>query len=332
MTVIIAITLHYHNYSLCLFVLLQIRQGQIKWTQCCDLPVGMFQAQGVYLKGKIYIGGGNTGDPITETLVFEYNPRTDSWQPLPPTYTTNFGLCKLEGELILVGGIIDGTKVTSSVMVFDSFTKRWKESLPAMEMARHSPSCVSTRSAIVVFGGVSLTGELLSSIEVMKSENFQWYTAGYLSRSAILCHSSPALIYESIYLLGGYKSSTANSSSKEAHSSPISLLLSYTGMTPYAWSPLPSLPHHQSTAACIGSCLVAMGGANSAYTPPIHRSIHAYSPSANAWVYVGELPYAFCHGTAVSLPNNEFYVIGGWVQPGKFKRSCKIYKGSVCVK
>lgn len=311
---------------------LQIRQGEINWTQCSDMPVGMFQAQAVYLKGRIYVGGGHTGDSITEMLVFEYSPNKDTWLPLPPTYTTNFGLCNLEGELLIVGGIIDGTKVTSTVLVYDGFTKRWKESLPSMEVARHSPNCVSTRSAVIVCGGLSLTGELLSSVEVIRSDTFQWYTAGYLSRSAILCHSSAVLIHDTIYLLGGYKASTANSCTKEAHSSPISLLLSYSGVTPYAWSPLPAMPHFQSTAASIGSCLICMGGADSPYTPPIQRAIYAFSSSANVWVYVGELPYAFSHGTAVSLPNNEFYVFGGWIQPGKYKRSNKVYRGSLTIK
>lgn len=295
------------------------------------MPVGMFQGQAVYLKGSIYVGGGNTGSSITDAIVFEYNLQKDIWTPLPPTYASNFGLCKLEGELVMVGGVISA-KITSSVALFDSFTKRWKESLPPLAVERRSPSCVSLHSAMIVCGGVSSTGELLSSVEVMKSDTFQWYTAGYLPRSAMLCHSSPAVIHGSIYLLGGYKSSTANSSSNISHCSSIDLLLSYSGMTPYTWTPVPDTPHFQSTAACIGSCLLSLGGTSSAYAEPVHRSIHGFSCSANAWVYAGDLPYGFCHGMAVSLPNNDLYVMGGWVQPGKFKRSAKMYKGSIIIK
>lgn len=303
----------------------------MEWTECCEMPMGMFQAQAVFLKGRIYIGGGNTGNLITDALVIEYNPRKDTWTPLPANNsTTSFGLCKLGGELIAVGGVV-GVDVISTVVVFDSLTKRWKESLPPMDVARQSPNCLSVKSAIIVCGGVSCAGELLSSIEVIKSDTFQWYTAGYLSRSAILSHSSPLVIYDSIYLLGGYKSSTANSCSNAAHSSPIDLLLSYSGVTPFSWYPMPATPHFQSTAACIGSCLVSLGGTSSPYTSPVHRSIHAFSHSSNSWIYVGDLPYAFCHGTALSLPNNEIYVMGGWVEPGRFKRSCKVYKGCVRV-
>lgn len=309
----------------------QIRQGQIKWTVCSDMPVGMFQGQAVYLKGKIYVGGGNTGDCITEALVFEYDLHKDTWTPLPPVYISSFGLCKLEGELIVVGGVI-ATKVSSSVAIFDGFTKRWKESLPPLSVARQSPSCISLTSAVIVCGGVAATGELLTSVEVMKSDSFQWYTAGYLPRSAMLCHSSPAVVQDSIYLLGGYKSSTASSSSSTSHSVLVDIILSYSSMTPYTWTSMPATPHFQSTAACLGSCLLSLGGTSSAYSEPVHLSIHGFSRSANSWAYVGDLPYGFCHGMAVSLPNNVLFIMGGWVQPGKFKRSTKVYKGSVSIK
>ena len=309
----------------------QIRQGQIKWTECSDLPVGMFQGQAVHLRGRIYVGGGSTGDHLADALIFEYSPRRDTWTALPHVGASRFGLCKLEGELVAVGGIV-GAKVTPSVVVFDTFTKRWKSSLPPLDNARHSPGCVSLQSAIVVCGGVSPEGDILSSVEVMKSDSFQWYTAGYLSRAATLTHASMVAVYDTVYILGGYKSSTANSSSNKVHSSSVEMLLSsYSGMTPYAWSAMPPTPYYQTTAAHIGTCLVSLGGTECPYAPPVYRTINAFSPSSKSWVYVGDLPYEFCHGTAVSLPNNELYIMGGWIQPGKFKRSCKVYKASVKV-
>lgn len=307
----------------------QIRQGQIKWTKCPDLPVGMFQAQGVYIRNKLYIGGGDTGNSSTDSLVFEYNFKTKTWSALPPTPTTYFGLCKLEGELIIVGGKVGDIMTSSSVYVFDNFTKRWKDSLPSLGTPRYSPSCISTKSAIIVIGGLSACNELLSSIEVIKSDNFLWYTAGYLSRSATLCHATTVALHDSIYLLGGYESCTASSLSNSAHSCPVDIFLNHCGMIPHSWSPLPHTPHYQSTSASIGPCLVSLGGTSSAYSPPVHRSMYGYCPSTETWIFIGDLPYAFCHATAVSLPNNEIFVMGGWVQPGKYKRSCEVYHGSV---
>lgn len=307
---------------------MQIQQGHMKWTKCSDMPISMFQAHGVYLKNKIYIGGGDTGDSATDTLVLEYDLRRDSWKSLPPTITTYFGLCKLEDELVSVGGKLD-MKATAAVLVYDTFTRRWKDSLPYLYHARSSPSCTSVSSAIIVCGGLSKTGDLLSSVEVMKSDTFQWYTAGYLSLLATLCHTSIIAINDTLYILGGYKSFTASSSSNNAHSSSINMLLSYSGMTPYAWVTLPATPHLQSTAASVGTCLLSLGGTSNPYSTPVHSSVYAYSPSTKSWIHAGGLPYEFCHGTAVSLPNNELYIMGGWVRPGKSKRSCNVYKGTI---
>jgi len=74
---------------------------------------------------------------------------------------------------------------------------------------------------------------------------------------------------------------------------------------------------------------MALGGTNIPYNPPVHRNMYGYCPVTEAWVYVSELPYAFCHATAVSLPNNEIFIAGGWTQPGKQKRACAAYQGSV---
>ena len=286
----------------------------------------MFQAQGVYLDNKIYIGGGNTGYSNTDSLVSEYNLKTKSWSTLAPTIATYFGLCKLDGEIICVGGKVD-QEVISSVFNFDSFTKRWKRSLPSLITDRYFPSCISTESAIIVFGGLTEGGELLSSIEVMKSDSYEWFTTGYLPRSAILCHSTPVVINDSIYLLGGYKSITANSFSNSVYSCPIDVLLNTCGIIPNTWSPLPSTPHYQSTTTKIGPCLIALGGTDSAFSPPVYESIYGYSPSMEAWNFIGELPYAFCHGTAVSLPNDDIFIMGGWIEQGKHKGSHNVYHG-----
>ena len=307
----------------------QIRQGHIKWTKYPDLPVGMFQAQGVYLRKKIYIGGGNTGNCSTDSVVFEYDFKTKTWSGLPPSPVTYFGLCKLEGELVIVGGKLHDVTPSSSVYVFDNFTKRWRDSLPSLNVARYSPSCISTQSAIIVVGGLSFDNEIPSCIEVIKSDTFQWYTAGYLSRSATLCHATAMTINDTLYLLGGYKSFTANSSSNFTHSSPVNIFLNYCGMIPHLWSSLPSTPHHQSTPARIGPCLLSLGGTNKAYSLPVHQSMYGYCTSSKTWIFVAHLPYAFCHATAVSLPNNEIFIMGGWVRPGKYKRTCEVYLGSV---
>ena len=288
----------------------------------------MFQAQSVVIGGKVYVGGGNTGDDETDSLVFEYSLSEDKWNILPPAPVTLFGLGQLIGELVIVGGKIQ-QKVYNSAYVFDKFTRRWKDSLPPLNSARCVPTCLGITSALIACGGFSEMNEVLSSIEIIDCDSFEWQVAGYLSRPATLCYSSVAVVQDSIFMLGGYSSSTACSVTNTVHITSVSKLTSPAGITPYAWKCLPPTPHFQSTAGTMGSCILAVGGSSLPYSPPVHKEIYAYSPTTESWIKVGELPYAACHTTVTSLATGELFVIGGWVRPGEFKRSHAVYKGSV---
>ena len=287
--------------------------------------MGVFQSQSIVLGGKVYIGGGNTGDVATDSLVFEYDPNEDKWTVLPAAPMTVFGLGKMEGEIVIVGGRDQG-KVLSAVYVFDRFTQRWKESLPPLNTARSHSFCMSYQSSLLTVGGLSDSGNVLCSIEVIQPDTFQWFVTGYLSRTSTLSFTSPATIHGQCYFLGGYKSTTANSSTRAAHCASLGELLSSNGISPSVFTRLPDTPHLQTTAASLGGCLLAIGGTGSPYTMPVYDSIHAYNPSTKSWVYIGDLPYAACHLTTATLPNGELLVIGGWIRPGEFKRSHRVFR------
>ena len=304
----------------------------LKWTKCSDLPVGMFQAQSIVINGKVYVGGGITGDNATDCLVFEYNRVKDTWDVLPPAPVSLFGLGQLLGELVIVGGK-QGNKATNNSYVYDENARRWKHSIPPMCNARYAPAVVSHHSSMMACGGLTEDNEgeveCVTTVEVINTDTYQWYIASYLPRSACLSISSCVTIHDSCYLIGGYRYTTANSASKVAHYTSLTSLLSNVGLTPYGWKPLTSTPHMQTTAACLGGCLLAIGGTSSPYTMPVQKSIHAYSSSTKTWIYIGDLPYGCCHCSAVSLPGGELLVVGGWVQPGESKRSVSVYRGNI---
>lgn len=288
----------------------------------------MFQAQSIVIGNKVYVGGGNTGDDEANSLIFEYNITEDSWNILPPVPVTLFGLGQLLGEVVVVGGKVQ-QNVYDCVYVFDRFTRRWKDSLPAMNTARCVPTCLSLTFGLLVCGGFSDTNKALSSIEMIDCDNFEWQVAGYLSRPATLCYSTAVSDNDSLFFLGGYRASTANSASNVAHTASLTHITSPSGISPYVWKRLPPTPHFQSTAGLISSCIVAVGGSSSPYQLPVYNSVYVYSTSSDTWIKVGELPYAACHVTVTSLPTGEILVLGGWVKPGEFKRSYSVYKGSI---
>ena len=292
----------------------------------------MFQAKSVVIDGKVYVGGGLTEDSITDHIVFEYDPVLDSWSALPPLPVVLFGIGQLLGELVIIGGKCD-LKVSGDVYVFDRQTYRWKQSLPSLINARYSPAVVSHQANLLVCGGLEDGGmgepTVVSSVEVLNTERFQWYVGGYLPHSASVYSSSCVVIHDTCYLVGGYRATTATSASQSTNSAALSVLLSPDVVSPYAWKPLADTPYLQTTAASLGGCLLALGGTKSAYMMPVQRSIHAYSPTTKSWIFIGNLPSASCHSTAVTLLSGELLIIGGWVKPGENKRSLDVYRGSI---
>ena len=269
----------------------------------------------------------------TDCLVFEYDPINDAWNVLPPSPVTLFGIGEMFGELVLVGGKNNESKATSDVHVFNRNPQMWKQSIPPMNHARYSPAVVSHQSSILACGGFaeSQSGDVhvVTNIEVITTEGYRWYVAGYLPHSASLAMCSCVTIHDNCYIVGGYRSSTAVSASQSTHHSSLSCLLSNSCLTPYTWKALPDTPHLQTTTASLGGCLLALGGTSSPYSLPAHRSLHAYSPNTNSWIYVGDLPYASCHCSAISLPSGELLVVGGWLEPGQGKRSSAVYRGRI---
>ncbi len=312
-------------YGFMCFCTTQLQNGCIEWRQCADLPVGMFQAAATYLNGRVYVGGGNTECDHTAHIVYEYDPCSDDWRALPPASTTLFGLGQLDGELVLVGGR-SGVCVSDLVLVFNPITQRWKLSLPPLHSPRYSATCLSPEGALVVFGGLSQAGTVNTSIEILQPDQFAWTVVGCLPRSASLCYPSATKLHDSFFLLGGYTSDTACSVSCSTHSITAETLLKSEGLAPYIWQNLPKAPHHQATAGSLHGHLLSMGGCTQPYSTPVHNSVYALSPSHTSWEYIGELPHSVCHATSVAI-DNEILLVGGWVEPGKFKRSMAVYRG-----
>ena len=296
------------------------------------MPVGMFQAQGVVIEGKVYIGGGGTDNVASDSIVFEYDPIEDSWAPLPPLPVSWFGVGQLSGELVAVGGK-HGVNASDSVRVFDRVINQWKESIPPLCSPRYAATVVSYQSLLLVCGGLcnASTGgvDIVPTVEALTVYDFRWYIASHLPYLARSCLSSSIAIRDMFYLVGGYQSTAASSAIGVSHCTPLSFLLSSGIITPCIWKAMANTPHIQTTAAYLGGCLLALGGTEEAYMLPAYRSIHAYSSETNTWVYIGDLPYACCHCTAVSLPSGELLVLGGWVQPGWQKRSRCVYRATL---
>ena len=51
-----------------------------KWQECREVPVCIGRAQAVWLKDKVYLGGGTvSGSKRDEARLYIYSPATDTW-------------------------------------------------------------------------------------------------------------------------------------------------------------------------------------------------------------------------------------------------------------
>ena len=194
-----------------------------------DLPVPMSSCHIVRIGSTIYCGGGYTDRGIdTARLVFQYNPKQDTWSQLPICPTVHFGVTQLDGKLVTVGGRrIDQIIPINDVYVF-SESETWENSfIPPLPTARFYPTAFSYKSTIVVSGGITnwktdnYNSTRTTAVEVFQTETFQWHHAEPLP----VAHSdmSYAVADGMFYLIGGANSDGA---SRQAYCTSVSNLIS----------------------------------------------------------------------------------------------------------
>ena len=294
-----------------------------------DLSVAMSQHHIVRIGSTIYCGGGfSQGSIDTCRMVFQYNPKQDTWSQLPICPTRYFGLTQLDGKLVTVGGWRNAQFITiNDVYVFQE-SETWENSIiPPLPTARFYPTAVNYKSTIVVSGGFTdwktdtVHSTRTTAVEVFQTKTYQWHHAKPLP----VAHSrmSCTVVDGTFYLIGGGKSD--GYASTQAYCTSVSNLISQalppdhpeTSSTPQAspspptWQVLPECPLPYSTAAELGGCLLAIGGMDDSNSPS--SAVHMYSPSTNSWVRIssGDLPVPRFTAAAAQLEGGEVIFVGG---------------------
>eukprot|EP01083_Nonionella_stella_P150370 478942_1 len=108
-------------------------------------------------------------------------------------------------HLIVTGGMDDAFTILDQVQMLNLQTHIWENTLPVMNQARHSHSCIVNPStnALYVVGGSN--GTYLASIERVytDSDDASWSYIGYLTIG--LKDTRTVFVYESniIWIIGG---------------------------------------------------------------------------------------------------------------------------------
>ena len=294
-------------------------QAKITWEPCRDLPVGMCEAQTVVVGDKVYYGGGFATDDDDQYRVFCYSPSEDTWNTLPDHYVKLFGLGQVRGKLVTVSGRKRSNgEVTNEVYEFDEVTQSWKQSIPPMPTARHSPAVLSHHSTLTVAGGY--TGHTRTSVvEVFREDTSQWHTTEPLPFRWYA--PSSLLINNRWYLLGG--GAEGDDYSNRAVCAHVDLLLQKAlprdqastdrDSTNSAREVLPNTPHYAPAAATFGGSLLAVGGSTTyRWAEHPQAAVHVYSQCTNAWIHNSDLPAPRMRAATAMLSPTQLLVIGGW--------------------
>ena len=266
------------------------------------MPVSVLNAQAVVLDNKVYIGGGSMS-PTPPTRLLIYDIAEDSWDIID-TPTEWYALATYHSKLVLVGGRDPNTKeATNQLWVLDEQC-HWAQPLPPMTTKRYKASAVSVGDHLIVAGGQG-GSHFCPLDEVEIYDGHQWKKVVSLPKA---CWWMKSTLHEgNWYLAGGI-----GQGSEVYQTSLESLIVTSEGAARTSvWKKLPDAPVQRFATVMFRDQLIAIGGGN-----PLGSAIHAYSPSTNSWVHVGDFPVA-CHSScAVVLPTGELLVVGGESESG----------------
>ena len=262
----------------------------LEWEERPSLPVGMYDAQAVFLDGTLHVGGGITkGSLIDDARLYSCKPGGDGSWTATDTPTYYYALTTYDSHLLLVGGReYPSEQVTNKIHTM--IDGKFKELLPPMKEKRYSSSAVSSGSVLAVAGGCDGSWEF-SSVEVYN--NGQW-TSGQCLPDA--CRDMKSVFHgDKWILIGGTK----------VYCVSLQSLVAGTEQSP--WETLPDVPYPLSATAVFGGRILSIGASH--FNPT--SSIYAYSPGTQSWTPVGYLSKPLQSTCAIVVPSEELIVLGG---------------------
>ena len=232
-----------------------------------------------------------------------------------------FGLGEIGNELVTVGGCRSNNVKTGTLNVYNEASQNWKQTIKPMPTARHSPAVVSLPTCLIVAGGwihpksaAASGNEATDIVEIYNIKTEQWQSTYSLpfarnDSKMVTCNNT-------VYVIGGWDGEMKKSSKvftaridesvptirKEDGTHVNCTIIS-------AWKEVAGTPSFCPSAGSVLAMPLALGGLDG--NDKTAEGIHAYSPSSNSWVKIGDLPCSLAYPAIVSLTSTELLVIGG---------------------
>ena len=265
---------------------------------------------------------GNTAyfTPFDSSSVYSYQNilGNEQWSRLPDNRDAAFSLAVIDGLLTSVGGYDSYYKDTNTLLSLtgEGERKKWSEVFPPMPTSRSLTACITTEKALVVAGGIA--GGDLATVEVMDINTKQWTRVCPLPQK--LTSLSGIVCGDSLYLAGGISGSHASNSfltcslldlwQPETLGSRIRRTLTRSNV----WKKISSLPVTRFTLASFGGHLLAIGGSDDSGNPT--TDVYRYDSHTDSWHVISQMKNKRSRCLAVTLPEDQLIVVGGWIYEG----------------
>ena len=264
-------------------------------------------AKSVWLKDKVYVGGGWIMVPANQrdyARLYIYTPATNEWTTLDtPVY--DFALTTYHSQLVLVSGVeyvgenAQG-KPTNKLWTL-SEDDQWQETLPPIPTpGAIDASAVSHGDHLLV-----IQNELDFHYHFNKFYVYNGHHWTSAQRPPMKLYSIMSTVFNGdLYVLAGRGAFTYSVS---LESLLASCQPSETSQPSSVWKRLTFLPTGLESPAVFGNRPVAVQAFYNI------MSLYAYSSVTDSWVYKGDSPPASSHqnSCAVALPSNELMVVMG---------------------
>ena len=274
--------------------------GKMRWRKGTDAPQVMWRGAAVVHGNTAYF----TTYQSHKVYSYQNILGSEQWSQLLDNPCLNFGLAVIDGLLTSVGGSLGNTLCS---LTGRGERKGWYSILPPMPTSRNCVTCITTKKALVVAGGVTGVFSRSSNIvEVMNINTKQWSAVAPLPQK---CNSPSATICgDSLFLVDG----NLPNCSKSVFTCSLPDLISSNYQSHNVWREISSLPVKVSTLASFGGDLLAIGGFDDSATTT--SNVFKYDSNTDTWNVTSQMKEKRYHCLAVTLPGEILVVVGGGIR------------------
>ena len=289
---------------------------QLRWRKGKRVPCTMRRQCDAVVDGNtVYVRRQNSVE------IYSYDATKDSWSKLPDCTLMYCSIAIINGWLTAVGG--GRSLLTYSNELFsltgEGSGRRWTKKFPPMPTKRRDTTALCTGTALIVAGGIG-DYRVLSTVEVMNTENHQWSTAADLPEPVY--YLSATVYGNQIYMLGGVNNEFTFT--KSVYTCSVSALLQSCvpnslkenlqrqslEVRTSTWRQLADLPVKQSVCQSFHSRLLAIGGYDSGEAT---TAVYMYNSAVNSWEIISDMTTPRYTCFIAVLPDNQLMVVGGYI-------------------